>query len=312
MYSEPLVSVVVVTYNSSKTIIETLESVKEQTYPNIELVISDDCSVDDTVDICEQWIEVNKGSFSSTILIKSKINTGVPANLNRGIKKAHGLWIKSIAGDDLLKPESIHTYLSYAKKNGFEICFARLELFPGTQDMYVSGYKNLEYIYKPLKTYNRRTQYLTSLFRHILPGPGLFYKRELWEKIGGFCEKYTRSEELAFQVKVFERVPVFFINEFLVKWRQRDNSLCHQSNSATLQQDLVDFYQDVQRIRLKEERMFMHLIDKDITVGLFKSKEEHKYILYLIMRFLSLFSLPRYIKHMSLMWVKPVFPSEVK
>ncbi|NJW55213.1 glycosyltransferase, partial [Salinimicrobium oceani] len=46
--SEVLVSVVVVTYNSSEFIIDTLESIKNQTYPNIELIISDDCSGDDT------------------------------------------------------------------------------------------------------------------------------------------------------------------------------------------------------------------------------------------------------------------------
>lgn len=49
--TNPLVSVVVITYNSSKYIVETLNSVKKQTYKNIELIITDDCSTDNTVSV---------------------------------------------------------------------------------------------------------------------------------------------------------------------------------------------------------------------------------------------------------------------
>ena len=52
----PVVSVVIITYNSSNTIIETLESIKSQTYNNIELVISDDNSSDNTLSVCYEWI----------------------------------------------------------------------------------------------------------------------------------------------------------------------------------------------------------------------------------------------------------------
>ena len=52
----PIVSVVVVTYNSAKYVLETLESIKDQTYPNLSLVISDDCSTDNTVKLCRKCI----------------------------------------------------------------------------------------------------------------------------------------------------------------------------------------------------------------------------------------------------------------
>lgn len=63
--STPLVTIAVVTYNSSQTILETLESVKEQTYKNIELIISDDCSSDNTTDICQKWLQKNAIFFSN-------------------------------------------------------------------------------------------------------------------------------------------------------------------------------------------------------------------------------------------------------
>ncbi len=53
----PLVSIIVITYNSSKYVLETLESAKAQTYQNIELIVSDDGSTDNTIEICKIWIE---------------------------------------------------------------------------------------------------------------------------------------------------------------------------------------------------------------------------------------------------------------
>lgn len=78
-----LVSIPVITYNSAKTVIETLDSIKAQTYPNIELIISDDCSTDDTVQLCREWIEKNGERFERTELISVTKNTGVSGNNNR-------------------------------------------------------------------------------------------------------------------------------------------------------------------------------------------------------------------------------------
>ena len=54
----PLVSIVVITYNSAEYVLETLESAKAQTYQNIELIVSDDCSADNTVETCSRWQNV--------------------------------------------------------------------------------------------------------------------------------------------------------------------------------------------------------------------------------------------------------------
>ena len=59
----PLITVAIVTYNSSEFIVETLESIKSQTYHNIELIISDDCSTDTTVELCSNWIKENATHF---------------------------------------------------------------------------------------------------------------------------------------------------------------------------------------------------------------------------------------------------------
>ena len=77
---QPLVSINITTYNSSKFIIETLESAKMQTYQNIELIVSDDSSVDNTVELCKKWIEKNKERFVRCKVITVEKNTGIAAN----------------------------------------------------------------------------------------------------------------------------------------------------------------------------------------------------------------------------------------
>lgn len=69
MEQDILVSVVVITYNSEKYILETLESIKTQSYKNLELIISDDCSKDDTVMICRDWLDKEGERFIRTKLI---------------------------------------------------------------------------------------------------------------------------------------------------------------------------------------------------------------------------------------------------
>lgn len=102
-----LVSVTVLTYNSSEYVLETLESVKNQTYEKLELIISDDNSKDSTKEICENWLLSNQDRFTRIEFVKSSVNTGISANKNRAMRACTGEWVKSIAGDDLLYPHCV-------------------------------------------------------------------------------------------------------------------------------------------------------------------------------------------------------------
>ena len=113
----PIVTVAVTTYNSSKYIIETLDSIKAQTYNNIILQISDDCSKDNTFDVCMMWIKKNQNRFYKTKYIYSQKNTGVSANCNRHWDECESEWLKGIAGDDILLPCCVETYMDYIQKN---------------------------------------------------------------------------------------------------------------------------------------------------------------------------------------------------
>lgn len=111
-----LISVIVVTYNSAKTIIDTLDSIKAQTYPNIEIIVTDDCSKDDTIALATTWLQENhlKGT-----IVSANTNKGVPANMNQGLRASSSRLFKFIAGDDLLYPNAIDEFYRYYQREKF-------------------------------------------------------------------------------------------------------------------------------------------------------------------------------------------------
>ena len=125
-----VVTVSVFTYNSSKFVLETLNSIKNQTYPRLVLQICDDCSKDNTIEICNKWINENKERFVKTKIIIPEQNTGISGNFNRALDACETEWFKPIAGDDFLKPECIEEYMKYVLKNDDTIvAFSRVKLF---------------------------------------------------------------------------------------------------------------------------------------------------------------------------------------
>lgn len=130
MDKQPTISVIVYSYNSSEFIVDTLESIRNQTYPNLMLIISDDCSSDNTIEICKKWLVKNEDRFIKTKLLTSDINTGISANANRAWDACETEYFKDIAGDDLLLPDCVQDYVEYINKHPDAIVvFARVRPF---------------------------------------------------------------------------------------------------------------------------------------------------------------------------------------
>lgn len=171
----PLVSVSVITYNSAKTVIETLDSIKAQTYPNIELIISDDCSKDDTVEICREWLENNGSRFVRTELLTAPKNTGVSANVNRAEKACRAEWVKGIAGDDLLMPNCVQDCMEYVTAHPDTIYLVgRMDGFGRTVEE-VDEYMNRCFDYS-IFDLSAEEQYQRLVFKgNCVPAPAVFY-----------------------------------------------------------------------------------------------------------------------------------------
>lgn len=255
MQNEPLVSIIVVTYKSKYTVIETLDSIRNQDYQNIELIISDDCSPDNTVEICNDWLDKFRDRFVSSQIVTTEKNTGVCGNLNRGVNASKGLWIKTIAGDDILEPNAITCFVETARSGNYNLLCARMKTFPeseaATRVQLFLDNNQFYWLNKQGENLYRR-----SLIQHILPGPGIFYSRALYDRIGGFDENYQQTEEWTFQIKAFKVARFHYIDKCLVKYRVSGQSLSTTSyafgKDPWLLVDRLFFLNERKRLMLKE------------------------------------------------------------
>jgi glycosyltransferase involved in cell wall biosynthesis len=94
----PLVSAIVLCYNQAQFVVECLESVKAQNYPNLELIINDDASKDSSVAVIEAWLAKNNIPH---IFLKNNANQGICRSLNNVLSHANGKYVSGIASDDV-------------------------------------------------------------------------------------------------------------------------------------------------------------------------------------------------------------------
>lgn len=223
--NNPLVSVVIPLYNSSATIVDTLDSIKRQSYQNLELVLTDDMSKDNTLEICYRWKRENEGRFVKMTIVETIKNTGVTGNINRGIRASSGEWIKTLAGDDLLAQDAISEYVQFVLSKKCMICCCKLRVFSDTEQIPEIIIKNYNYYFELLR--ESREEKLKRMARmYVIPGPGLFFSRLLYNDIGGFNEEYPMYEEFDFSYRTLKAgYQIYPLNKKLVKYRFSVSSL---------------------------------------------------------------------------------------
>lgn len=185
----PLVSIIVVTYNSSKYVLETLESAKLQTYQNIELIITDDSSQDNTIEICKNWLFENKERFVRTELLTVNKNSGISGNCNRGLKKSRGEWLKFIAGDDLLLLNCIQDNIQYSTNKSCSFILSKVKLSKPTD------YRFMTIFDRGYKLGGEKNQVKELLKGNCIPATGMFLKRSTILELNGFDERYPMLED---------------------------------------------------------------------------------------------------------------------
>lgn len=109
MLKTPLVSFVVTSYSYEKYILRTLESIKNQSYSNFEIIVVDDCSNDNSCKIVENFIADNQDLRIT--LIKQEINRGQLSAMQRGLKEAQGQFVSFIDSDDILFEDYAKTHV---------------------------------------------------------------------------------------------------------------------------------------------------------------------------------------------------------
>ncbi|MCR4902016.1 MAG: glycosyltransferase [Butyrivibrio sp.] len=149
MELQPKVSVIIPAYNVGAFISECIESAINQTYPNLEIIIIDDGSVDDTPIICDHYADMDK-----RILVKHQPNGGLSAARNEGLKLACGDYLFFLDSDDYLESDAIEYLVNLSQKYDADICagsaiqvtenkqFVKEMSFPGISSEYQLCYEH--------------------------------------------------------------------------------------------------------------------------------------------------------------------------
>jgi glycosyltransferase involved in cell wall biosynthesis len=228
----PLVSIVVITYNSSEYVLETLESAKAQTYQNIELIVSDDCSTDDTVETCRRWIAENKERFVRTELITIEKNSGIPANCNRGVRAARGEWVKGIAGDDLMSGHFVSKCLEGGVPDDIGIIYTNSFFIDAHGE--VTGKANSS-------NYKSGHVFDDLFFLRFWPkAPSLMFRYSALEEFGFFDESIW-VEDYLMVLKIASKYQLRHIDGFMTYYRIHGNNSggkhirLHQAQLSTIE-----------------------------------------------------------------------------
>lgn len=227
--NHPLVSVGILAYNSSKYIIDALESVKNQTYEKIELIVSDDCSTDNTVEKCRSWIEENKSRFVNATLLTVEKNTGTSANGNRVIAACKGEWIRIFAGDDALFPESINSFVKFIDTcPEAKVVVGNIKVYRYTFDEANIDNSNFSSYIDNDNILNKSAeeQLKKMVYGNTFILPAVFCNAGIMKEVGGYDEKYGILEDFPFYLKVLKAGYKFYkLDEYVLKYRSSDTNV---------------------------------------------------------------------------------------
>lgn len=258
----PLVTIAIITYNSSEFLLEALEHARLQTYQNIELIISDDHSKDNTVALCTNWLKEHAHRFVRTELITAPANTGTSANLNRALRASRGEWLKFIAGDDYLLPDCIESFVTAANENpDIEFLFG---------NMSVNGEETISEELLHFFSLSNREQYRMLLKNNILPGPAAFIKHTVLEKTKEFDESYRLFEDFPFFVKASKAGFHFYhINKPVVYYRVHETNISLEPRiNHIYYNDVKLFYKKFFLKELRQNRLYLHYLHFQIEYAL--------------------------------------------
>lgn len=200
-----LVSVVVLSYCSAETIVETLDSIKNQTYQSIELIIADDCSPDNSVEVVRQWIDKNQGCVAAVKLVTAEQNTGIPGNINRALKMATGEYLKLLAADDYMTIDAIAEYVAFCEQNPKAIPIAKVHLFAKEEADFGDVQRYCDSCYEFAKKDYKEQYRMLLMHNRIVAPSGSFYPMEIIRECNGYDEHYRWFEDYPMNLKIMHK-----------------------------------------------------------------------------------------------------------
>lgn len=231
--NQDLVSVITPAYNSSRFILETIRSVQSQTHTNWEMLIVDDCSKDNTVQLVKAEVEKDPRIKLFTL----EQNSGSAVARNTAIQNAKGKYIAFLDSDDLWKPEKLEKQLKFIKENDYAFTF--------------TGYEEIDVNGTPINKVFQTPESVS--YKDILKRPGtigcltVMINKEKFDDV--LMPNIRTRQDFALWLKLLKTgIRAYSINEPLSKYRLVPGSI--SSNKIKAAQKNWYVYRKIEKLNL--------------------------------------------------------------
>src|SRR5690606_1264368 len=231
-----LVSIVIPVYNVGEYLEECLNSVLAQSYSNIEIILVDDGSSDDSLELCFRF-----ASKDRRIKVISQENGGLSVARNKGLDLVEGEFICFVDSDDIIHPDFVEVLLSYLVNNDADIAMCRYRNFNNadeitsigesteTKTIIISGEEALNNLYTE------------GWYPNNIIAVNKLYRRFIWQDFRYPVGKIHEDEYIIHHIYSQVR-KIVSISIPLYYYRRRENSIMHSSISEKRIYDIEELY----------------------------------------------------------------------
>lgn len=203
MTNQPFFSIVTASYNSEKTIKDTILSILNQQFSDFEFLIIDGASTDSTITIIRSFEQAFKEKGIRYFFISEK-DKGIYDAWNKGIALSKGKWISFLGSDDMYFPDALKNYYSSIEKNSFcNFISSKVELINDKKEV-------LQVIGKPF-------MWKKTIRNMDIAQVGSFHKTELIDAVGLFDIRYRIVGDLDFYIRSKTHIKPFYFDKVTAK-----------------------------------------------------------------------------------------------
>ena len=222
MMEEPLVSVVALSYNHEKFIVSALESINRQTYSSLEIILVDDASTDNSVEIAQTYLKQNNVSFSvKTIFLDN--NVGNCTAFNRGLALVQGKYVIDFATDDIMLPRRIEQQVNFFESlpDDYGVVFTEAEYVDEAGEHLRYHYRDRLKHIRPIPTGD---VYAEVLARYFISSPTMMIRKKVLDDLEGYDEQLA-YEDFDFWVRSARHWKYAYLAECTTQIRKHAKSM---------------------------------------------------------------------------------------
>lgn len=237
------VSIITASYNYQDYIKETIESVLNQTFQDWEMIIVDDGSNDNSIDVIKSYCK--KDSRVKLYTHEGNINRGLSETIQLGLSKAKGSWVAFLESDDIWEPNCLEEKFKVVKQNpNVEFVYSDLEMFGDSEQIELNNKLFYNKLCTKAKSGKQEKDFSHLFLYHnwICTFSIVMCKKALFETCN-FNSPLKAALDYYLWTQIAQKCKFYYIDKKLTRWRIHANSYIH--NRTNYDSSETQFYKDI-------------------------------------------------------------------